>query len=503
MEALLPLFVVIPLGFAFITPVLGRFFPIVHRIFIPLLFLFLGLMSGWMLINGKDLTLQYYVGGWQPVQGIPVGIHLSVDGLSLLMLVIINFLAFFSATYSFDYIKQYTSGQYFYALFSLMVAGMNGVVITGDIFNLYVFLEIAAISSYALVAFGTGKEELEASFKYQVIGGLGSLLILFGIGMIYWITGTLNMADIHLLLSNYQASRAPLFAAILFLAGFGVKSAMVPFHAWLPDAHSSAPSPISAMLSGVLIKAIGIYCILRFFFTVFIISPHIAYGITILGTASMIIGVFLAIYQWDIKRLLAYSSISQIGYVVMSAGIGLTLMCNGGDRQIAALAIFGGVYHLINHAVFKGLLFLNAGSLEYRLRSRNLFKMGGLSSAMPVTSATSLVASLAIAGVPPLNGFFSKLVIIIAAIRAGFYGLAVIAVIVSIITLATFMKFQRYAFYGKPVSKNMPDKDVPISMEGTMILLAICCLLLSLLIFPSFRNLILMPAVHALMNMTI
>ncbi len=503
MEALLPLFVVIPLGFAFITALLGRYIPLFHRIAIPLVFLFLSVLSVWMMANLRETVLTYMVGGWEPVNGIPVGIHLSADGFSVLLLVIINSLAFLSAFYSYAYIEQYTSGHYFYALFCLMVAGMNGVAVTGDIFNLYVFLEIAAIASYALVAFGIKKEELEASFKYQVLGGIGSLFILFGIGVLYWATGTLNMADIHKIIGSTAVSPGIVFAGVLLLAGFGIKSAMVPFHSWLPDAHSSAPSPISAMLSGVLIKSIGIYCLLRFFFNIFTASSQVAYVITTLGVASMVIGAFLAIYQWDIKRLLAYSSISQIGYVVMSAGIGLILLCNHGDIHVAALAIFGGIYHLMNHAFFKGLLFLNAGSLEYRLKTRNLLKMGGLASSMPVTSSTSLVASMAIAGIPPFNGFFSKLVIIVAAVKSGFYGLAIIAVIVSIITLSLFLKFQRYAFYGKPSESATTEKDVPFSMEGTMILLAVCCLLLSLLIFPFFRNLILMPAVHALMNATI
>jgi len=503
MEALLPLFVVIPLGFAFITAVAGRYIPQFHRIAIPLVFLFLAGLSAWMMANIRENILLYMVGGWEPVNGIPIGIHLSADGLSVLLLVIINTLAFFSAFYSYAYIEQYTSGQYFYALFCLMVAGMNGVAVTGDIFNLYVFLEIAAIASYALVAFGTKKEELEASFKYQVLGGLGSLFILFGIGVLYWATGTLNMADMHKLLGSAPASPGIVFAGVLLLAGFGIKSAMVPFHSWLPDAHSSAPSPISAMLSGVLIKAIGIYCLFRFFFNLFAVSVQFAYGITTLGVISMLVGGFLAINQWDTKRLLAYSSISQMGYVVMSTGIGMILLCRGGDMKIAALAIFGGVYHLVNHAFFKGLLFLNAGALEYRLQTRDLLKMGGLAHAMPVTSATSLVASMAISGIPPFNGFFSKLIIIIAAVRAGFYGLAILAVIVSIITLAYYLKFQRYAFYGKPSESGLPEKDVPFSMKGTMILLALCCLLLSVLVFPSLRNLFLMPAVHALMNMTL
>ena len=380
-----------------------------------------------------------------------------------------------------------------------MVAGMNGVVLSGDLFNIFVFLEISVISSYALVAFGVEKNELEASFKYQVLGGLASFLILFGIGFIYWKTKTLNIADIKEVFSSGYDKTYYLFVQILILSGFGLKAAIIPFHAWLPDAHSSAPSPISAMLSGVLIKAVGIYVIIRLFFNMFIVSESMSVLITTLGTLSMVIGVFLAIGQWDIKRLLAYHSISQMGYVVLSVGIGMILISRGVKPEVAALAIAGGIFHLINHAAFKSLLFLNAGAIEYTIGTRNLKEMGGLAKSMPATSATSFIASMSISGIPPFNGFFSKLIIIIAAVLAKFYLLAALAVIVSIVTLASFLKFQRYAFYNKPeVEKNRHIKEVPFPMVFSMIVLSIICVLLSLLVIPGFRDAILTPAIDIL-----
>ena len=233
----------------------------------------------------------------------------------------------------------------------------------------------------------------------------------------------------------------------------------------------------------------------------FVISENVAILITILGTISMVIGVFLAIGQWDIKRLLAYHSISQMGYVIMAAGTGMILISRGQNPDIAALAITGGLFHLINHAAFKGLLFLNAGAIEYRLGTRNLKEMGGLSACMPVTSATSFIASMSISGLPPFNGFFSKLIIIIACVKAKFYLLAILAVIVSIITLASFLKLQRYAFYNKaPANDDHHIKEVSGLMLFSMITLAILCFLLSLLAFPSLRESILQPAVDILMN---
>jgi multicomponent Na+:H+ antiporter subunit D len=501
MNPLIPLFVITPLAGAFLIMILGRFIRNFNKYFASLVLLFLVIVSFISLFNTGSNVSVYKVGGWEPINGVPIGIYMVVDGFNAIILCIVNLIGFLSVFYSISYIARYTSENYFYALFCLMIAGMNGVVLSGDIFNIFVFLEISAISSYALVAFGVEKNELEATFKYQVLGGIASFLILLGIAFIYWKAKTLNIADIRNIFSTGYDRTYYFLIQILLLSGFGLKAAIIPFHAWLPDAHSSAPSPISAMLSGVLIKAVGIYVIIRLFFNMFAISESMAILITTLGTLSMVIGVFLAIGQWDIKRLLAYHSISQMGYVVLSVGIGMILISRGIRTEIAALAIAGGIFHLINHAAFKGLLFLNAGAIEYSTGTRNLQEMGGLARSMPATSATSLVASLSISGIPPFNGFFSKLIIIIAAILARFYFLALLAVIVSIITLASFMKFQRYAFFNKADGENKTKiKEVPFPMLFSMIILGIICLLLSILVFPGVREMILTPATDILMD---
>lgn len=499
MNPLIPLFVVIPLSGAFLIMILGRVFSELNKYLASLILLILVIFSIYSLITtGTNLSL-YKVGGWEPVNKIPIGIYMVMDGFTVIVLCIINIIGFLSAFYSISYIKRYTAENYFYALFCLMVAGMNGVVLSGDLFNIFVFLEISVISAYALVAFGVEKNELEASFKYQVLGGLASFLILFGIGFIYWKTKTLNIADIKQVFSSGYDKTFYLFTQILILSGFGLKAAIIPFHAWLPDAHSSAPSPISAMLSGVLIKAVGIYVIIRLFFNMFVVSESMAVLLTTLGTLSMVVGVFLAIGQWDIKRLLAYHSISQMGYVIMSTGIGMILISRGAKPEIASLAIAGGLFHLINHAAFKGLLFLNAGAIEYTIGTRDLKEMGGLAKSMPATSATSFIASMSISGIPPFNGFFSKLIIIIAAVMAKFYLLALLAVIVSIITLASFLKFQRYAFYNKSDNnKNQKIREVPFPMVFSMVVLSIICVLLSLLVIPEIRDAILTPAINIL-----
>ncbi len=502
MNYLIPLFVIIPLGSAFLMAILGRLIKGFGKVLTNLFLLFLTGLSLYFILN-IDTTLVYRVGGFEAHHGIPIAIYMVIDGLSKFMLLIISLIGFLAAFYSFSYTRQYTAERKFYILFSLMIAGMNGIVISGDIFNLYVFLEIAAIASYALVSFGIRKQQLEASFKYQVLGGIASLLILMGIGFIYWKTGTLNIADISILLP--RSGIFIKFISVLLLVGFGLKAAIFPFHAWLPDAHSSAPSSISAMLSGVFIKAVGIYVIMRLFFNMFTISYEFALTITVLGTISMIVGGLLAFGQWDIKRLLAYSSISQMGYVILGLGIGMLILSQNGSRTIAALSITGGLYHLINHAVFKGLLFLSAGSVEYSTGTRDMRKLGGLSEKMPITSSTSFAGSMAISGLPPFNGFFSKLIIIVAAVQARYYVLALLAVIVSIITLAYFLKMQRYTFFNKsgndPEDKdNLKIKEVPYSMCFSMVALAILCVLLSLFVIPGVRDTFLTPAVDTLID---
>jgi len=274
------------------------------------------------------------------------------------------------------------------------------------------------------------------------------------------------------------------------LMGFGLKAALVPFHAWLPDAHPSAPAPISAMLSGILIKALGVYTICRIFFNVIGMTPKVSSLLMFLGAFSMLIGVCLAIGQWDIKRLLAYHSISQIGYVIL--GIGLC----------SPLGILGGLFHLFNHSVFKSLLFLNSGAIEYSLGTRELKLMGGLNEKMPVTSRTSLVASFSIAGIPPFNGFWSKAIIIIACIEKGHYVYAFWAVMASILTLASFMKFQKYAFYEKLQEATRKVKEAPVFMCVSMIILAVLCAITGLLLIPSLKKIFLDPAVNVLINGT-
>ena len=467
-HVLIPLFVALPLAVTLLIQLAARRRPAVSGSMAIATMLALVLMC--CLAVGRSGL--YHLGGWPT----PIGIDLRVDDLATLMLLAVNVVGLAVSIYAIDYMRRYTASSHFHGLFLLMVTGMNGVILAGDLFNLYVFLEVAAVASYSLVAFGCRHEELEASFKYIVLGSLSSALILIGVALVYGITGTLNLAHMSARIAEMGMAPPLLLAFGLFICGFSFKAALVPFHAWLPDAHPSAPAPVSAMLSGVLIKAIGIYVLARLAFNVFGAGDSELSLLRWLGAVSMVAGALLAAGQGDIKRLFAYSSISQVGFIVLGLGLG------------TPLGLVGALYHLVNHAMFKSLLFLNAGAVEYATGTRKLKRLGGLNRALPVTGATSLVGSMSIAGIPPFNGFWSKLIIVLACIESGYYGFAVAAVAVSIITLAYQLKVQRMAFFASlPESFRSLGRE-PRMMSLAMILLAIGCLALSFAVPGGLRD---------------
>jgi multicomponent Na+:H+ antiporter subunit D len=499
---LVPLYVAIPLGVAFLIPLLGTWWKKSGEVLSTVSTALLALMA--ILSIGAPAVV-LYMGGWKA----PVGIALVQDGLSTLLLIAINVVAFLCIIFSLKYMTEYTGLRKYYSLFMLMVAGMNGVVVSGDLFNLFVFLEVASIASYALVAFGVEADELEAGFKYLILGSVASVMILFAVGTVYAVTGTLNMADaareIATKFSGPDMNPALLLAAAFFLMGFSLKAALVPFHAWLPDAHPSAPAPISAMLSGVVIKSLGVYAIARIFFTVFGFSPDvassgiIANAILFFSVLSIVVGGLLAIGQWDFKRLLAYSSIGQIGYVTLGIGVGASVLASGGTRSLAALAILGGLFHLLNHAAFKSLLFLSSGAIQRATGTRDMKRLGGLKERMPITAATTNLAAFSIAGVPPFSGFWSKLIIIIATIKAGHPAIASIAIGMAFVTLAYYVKVQREVIFGDVGAADVKAREVPAAMYVPLIVLAIVCVGFGLL-YPVFGDRILEPARDALLN---
>ncbi len=456
------LFVVLPLVVAGVLPLIGR----ISRRVLPdllanaaLLFLFVYAVTAARPLIGNGPVVQQL--SWL---GESVNIHLALDGFSLFMLMAVSLVGLAVSVFSIDYMEHYGAKANYYALYLVMIAGMNGLVLASDLFSIYLFLEVAAVASYALVAFGLEHDELEAAFKYLMLSVVASAFILISIAVIFGMTGSLDLREVALGLRDLNAGTAVGIAAALFIMGFGLKAALIPFHAWLPDAHPSAPAPISAVLSGLLIKVSGVYALTRVFLNVFGLTPALSTVLMYLGILSAVVAAFLALGQKDIKRMLAYSSISQVGYIVLGIGIG------------TPLGIAGGLFHLFNHAIAKGLLFLTSGSIQQATGTRNLDEMGGLAKRMPVTAATNLIGSLSIAGVPPLNGFWSKLLIIMALLQAHHPVFALVAVLASVLTLWYYLIIQRKAFFGKLNEAWAAVREAPFWMSAATVFLAALCI---------------------------
>ena len=419
--------------------------------------------------------------------GVPAGFSLMMDGLSLLFLITISLIGFFCAIFSSSYMESYGKKSTYYSLFLLMITGMNGLVLTTDLFNLYVFLEVAAVAGYALVAYGQQGENVEGAFKYLMLSVVATTSILLSLSFIYFMTGTLNFSLMASAVGTAMNAKLIAICIALFVMGFGLKVGAVPFHGWLPDAYPSAPAPISAMLSGVLGKVSGIYALLRLVFSVFGLTPSISHIFTGLGVASMLVGALLAIGQTDFRRMLAYSSISQIGYIFLGFGTG------------TAIGIAAGLFHLFNHAVFKSLLFLDAGSTEYATGIRDLRKLGGINNRLPVTGLTTTIGMLSTAGIPPFNGFWSKLFVILALVGAKQYFVAFLAVGASVLTLWYFLQMQRWAFYGKLAAGLEFVREVPFGMAFATACLALLCLAIGLC-YPWITVHLIQPGVTVLMG---
>jgi multicomponent Na+:H+ antiporter subunit D len=458
---------VLPLAGAFLVPLLSRLWKgladVVGNVVGALL---VGLsVYGLVCLDIGSAAVVYKMGGWLP----PVGITLVYDSLTALIVLIINLVGFPALLFSTRYLDKFTGRWRYYTLFMLLLAGMNGVAISGDMFNLFVFMEIAAIASYALVAFGTAADELEAGFKYMVMGEVGGLMILFSIAMLYAKTSTLNMADMSQVLAGM--GHTPFFWFVLgtMLIGFAIKMAMVPFHSWLPDAHLSAPAPVSAMLSGVFIKVLGIYAMVRVVFNVFGLTratePAFFDMLVGFGLVSIVAGGLLAITQKNYKRLLAYSTVSQVGYILLGFGIG------------NHWAIIGALFHILSHAVTKGLLFLASRSIERQTGSREIGNINGLEKTMPVTAWSYILGSMSLAGVPPFAGFFSKLFIILGAVAAKMYWVAILAALFSTVTLAYLVKVINNVFFSRKGVEPTPAKESPPVILLAMIILVVLALL--------------------------
>lgn len=448
-----------------------------------------------VMLDGK--VISYWMGSWEPVNGYAIGIGYEIDQLNLFFALLVVSTFLFSGIYSLKYMERDHHLGHYYTLYLMLSGSVLGLVLTGDIFNMFVMIEIMTFACVALAAFrNRQKGALEASFKYLVIGSMGSSFTLFGITLLYAQCHTLNMAQLSSILSTTHTPTTTLALGML-VAGFGVKAYLVPFHTPAADSYTVAPASVSMMFSGMVNKA-GVYGMIRLLYIIFrsMDSTAVQTLLTIIGAVTMFVGVTMALSQHDFKRLLAFHSISQIGYVITAAGLG------------TALGLTGGLFHAMNHTLFKGLLFLCAGAVFYATGSTNLDELGGLSKRMPKTTICFLVGAFSIAGLPPFNGFASKWMIYQAtyekAVTTGHIGYAlvtVVALVVSVMTLASFIKVTQAVFFGQTPLTCRKAKEVPFAMRLPMWIMSVLCLLTGVC-YEQVDKYLLTPAVKAAFGVT-
>jgi len=446
-----------------------------------------------VMIDGQ--VISYWLGNWEPVNGWAIGIGLEVDALSLFFALIVTLTIFLSAFYSLKYMSRDDTLEKYYVLFLMLSGAVLGLVLTGDLFNLFIMIEILTFAAVALTAFRNNEDgPLEAAFKYLVVGSIGSSLTLTGVILLYSQLHTLNMAQISAMLQNGQNSTT-VFAFALLLTGFSIKAFIVPVHPVAADAYTAAPTSASMALAGMVNKT-GVYGIIRLLYIIFMTMglSSVQNLIVTIGTVTMFLGVTMALNQHDFKRLLAFHSISQIGYVITAIGLG------------TALGLSGGLYHAMNHTLFKGMLFLCAGAVLYSAGTTNLDRLGGLAKKMPQTCIIFLIGAFSISGIPPFNGFVSKWLIYQAtyerASQTGNFGFAlvtVIAVVVSVMTLASFIKVTQSVFFGELPAEFNNVKEAPVSMRIPMWIMAILCIVTGVLPSQVYQYLI-RPAVNAVLS---
>lgn len=418
---------------------------------------------------------------------------LRLDPLSALFLAIVAVIALLSTLYSVRYMDHYLRDKVakFFPVLLLCVASMMGVLVCADFLFFLIFWESMTLTSYFLVTFESESAASQrAGLKYFIITH-GATLCMVAAALLLWrASSSFSFDAIRPTLAAMLTTRPFLANTVIFLffLGFATKAGLLPMGDWLPDAHPVAPSGMSAMLSGAVVK-LGIYGLIRLFCSFVMVSPSLRiWGIllALAGTASLFGGTLVALQQGDTKRLMAFSTIGQIGYICLALGVGA--YCLVASPALAVIAFAGAILHAVNHACFKSCLFLGAGSVLYRTGQRDMNKLGGLAASMPYTTGTTAVASLSIAGVPPLNGFVSKWLIVAGCLLAGlrfplFLVLGVIALFISLATLATFLKALGSVFLGS-TQGDLPIEEVPTSMIAAQVVLAALCVLLG--VFPQF-----------------
>lgn len=398
-------------------------------------------------------TISYAMGGW----AAPIGIEYRIDIVSAWVLVIVAAIGAVVLPYARASVEREVEPQripLLYTALLLCLSGLLGITVTGDVFNLFVFLEISSISAYALIAAGPDRRALHAAYKYLIMGSIGATFIVIGIGMMYVMTGTLNMADLAERIP--QVSSRTISVAFAFLTvGISLKLALFPLHLWLPDAYAFAPSAVTAFIASTATK-VAVYMLVRFFFTVFgpafsvevMAFQRVLLPLAVLGILSASV---TAIYQMNVKRLLAYSSVAQIGYMVL--GISL----------VSVTGLTGGLVHLFNHAIIKGALFMAMGCIMYQVGSVHIDAMKGLGRRMPWTMAAFVAGGLSLIGVPGTVGFISKWFLVLGAIEGDHWIVAAMILLGSLMALVYIWRVVEVAYFQRDPGE-VVVKEAPVSL---------------------------------------
>ncbi len=427
----LPVFIVgAPLLFSIIVPILGRLWR--HSAFIVAVatVAFSAVASALSLdLVLREGEFRYHLGGWAP----PVGIEYVIDEVAAFVSLVVTSVSFLVLISTRRWAEREAGDRpgVFYGLALLLLAGLTGIIITGDLFNLFVFLEIASLAAYALVFIG-GRKAMLAGFRYLIIGSIGGAFYLLGVGFVYFATGTLNMAEARELLDGSESARAAQVGAAFIFTGLGLKMALVPMHLWLPDAYQHAPSSVNSLIAPVMTK-VAAYAMLRMLLSVFPAgylsgSVPVADALLILGLIGIVFGSVAAAGQTDIRRMLAYSSISQLAFIAVGIGLG------------TPLALAAALLHVANHAAMKATLFLAAGSVRWRVGLQRTHNLAGLGPRMPLTMGAFAVGAVAMVGIPPTAGFFSKWYMVQAGLDEGQWIVVAVVLLSSLLTAVYLFK---------------------------------------------------------------
>ncbi len=450
---LMPFSVLAPLiasGFVAILP--GRFWPWAVTLIAALISAVVAAFTLAAVMDGS--TLSYAFGNWPP----PIGIEYRVDASNAFVALLVSSMATLTLTWARLSVNQEIPERQgaFYALFLLALAGLMGITLTGDVFNVFVFLEISSLATYALIAHGRDRRALLASFRYLIMGTIGATFLLIGVAFLYMMTGTLNMADLAERLPEVRDTRAVRAALAFIIVGLGLKLALLPLHLWLPNAYAYAPNFVTVFLAGTATK-VALYVMLRFIFTVF--SPDYSFVVlplstvlTVLAVAGMFAGSWVAMFQIHLKRMLAYSSIAQVGYMVL--GVSLATLSG----------LTAAFLHLFNHALIKTALFMAVGTIMYQVGSVKLDDLRGLGRLMPWTLTAFALAGLSIIGVPTTAGFISKWYLIQAAAEIGAWWLIGLIVVTSMMALFYIWRVIEVAWFSERPDHLGPVREAPLAL---------------------------------------